>query len=67
MILTEYNRELHIQNEKEIARKEGFEIGWKEGYAQGLEIYKLLNQGATAQEIAEKLQITVEEVKRLID
>lgn len=55
MILTEYNRELHIQNEKEIARKEG------------LEIYKLLNQGATAQEIAEKLQLTVEEVNRLID
>ena len=59
MILTEYNEELHIQNEREIARKEGMELGKK--------IYKLLNQGVPAQEVAEKLQITVEEVNSLID
>ena len=59
MILTEYNAELHIQNEREIARKEGMELGKK--------IYKLLNQGVPAQEVAEKLQITVEEVNSLID
>ena len=67
MILTEYNRELHIQNEKEIARREGFAEGFETGRKQGLEIYKLLKQGVPAQEVEEKLQITVEEVNRLID
>jgi hypothetical protein len=29
MILSEYNEELHLKNEREIAREEGIQLGWK--------------------------------------
>lgn len=51
--------------------EKGKKQGLKEGKEQGIELtkkaYKLLNQGNSAQEIAEKLQISIEEVGRLID
>ncbi len=47
------------------------ESGIEKGRAEGIELakkaFKLLNQGASVEEIAEKLQMTVEEVQHLID
>ena len=55
----------------QLLEESGIEKGMERGRAEGIEItkkaFKLLNQGASVEEIAEKLQITVEEAKNLID
>lgn len=60
MVLFEYNEELHIESEKKIAREEGRESLLTEI------IQKKLAKGLSAKEIAEMLETTVEEVKRLM-
>jgi flagellar biosynthesis/type III secretory pathway protein FliH len=37
MILSEYNEELHLKNEREIAREEGIRLGKEAGRKAGLE------------------------------
>ncbi len=58
MILTEYNEELHIQNEREIARKEGMDQGIEKGREQGIKALILdnLEEGTPKERILEKLQ-----------
>lgn len=51
----------------QLLEESGIEKGMEKGIELTKKAYKLLNQGASVEEIAEKLQITVEEVKRLID
>lgn len=60
MVLFEYNEELHIESEKKIAREEGREI------LLTTLIRKKLAKGLSVEEIADMLEITVEEVQRLM-
>ncbi len=55
----------------QLLEESGIEKGMEKGMEKGIELtkkaFKLLNQGATVEEIAKELQISVEEVRRLIE
>ena len=58
MILTEYDEKRHIENEKEIARKEAFREGNKQGVEQGIKVIIAdnLREKISRERILEKLQ-----------
>ena len=58
MVLFEYNEELHIESEKKIAREEGRDM------LLTMQIQKKRAKGFSEEEIAEMLEITVDEVKK---
>ncbi len=64
MVLFEYNEELHIESEKKIAKEEGREEG-REALLVTL-IQKKLAKGLSVEEIADMLEITIDEIQRLM-
>lgn len=72
MLLTEYNEELHIKNERDIAWEEGLEKGREEGREEGLlegaelkqkEMVKtMLSNGITPEKLAVLLNTNVESI-----
>lgn len=70
MCITEYNEELHINNEKQISHNEGLIEGRNEGRIEGreAEILSSVCEGDYSIERgAEKLGITVEEFKERME
>lgn len=71
MLLTEYNEELHLQNEREIALEEGESIGIVKGEALKLIslVRKKMDKAMQSDEIAELLEEdanTIECIYRMI-
>ena len=62
MVLFEYNEELHIESEKKIAWEEGREEG--RDMLLAMQIQKKRAKGFSEEEIAEMLEITVDEVRK---
>lgn len=69
----EYNEELHLKNERQIAYEEGLENGVKQGLEQGLEngvkqtILRMHKNGYSLNQIAEIAAKTLEEVQAVIE
>jgi predicted HTH domain antitoxin len=60
MSLYEYDEELHIRSEKEIAKQEGIEEERKRL------IHSLYNKGKTTEEISELLDLSLKEVRIIL-
>lgn len=67
MLLTEYNEELHLQNEREIALEEGESIGIVKGEALHLisQVRKKIAKSMSAEEIAELLEEEMSVIERM--
>ena len=69
----EYNEELHLKNERQIAYEEGLEFGVRQGMERGLEqgdikyILRMHKNGYPLNQIAEIAAKTLEEVQAVID
>lgn len=77
----EYNEELHLKNERQIAYEEGLELGVRQGMERGLEqglergleqgdikyILRMHKNGYPLNQIAEIAAKTLEEVQAVID
>ena len=57
MILTEYNEELHMKNERKIAIEEGYKEGYDSGFGKAVDemIDGFIKDGETKEQIIEKL------------
>lgn len=57
MILTEYNEELHMKNERKIAIEEGYKEGYDSGFGKAVDemIDGFIKEGKTKEQIIEKL------------
>ena len=63
MILTEWNEEKYLQQLKKEYTEDGVEIGEKLGEQRSKQIFKLLKNGMSVQEIAIQMDISVKEVE----
>lgn len=73
MSIFEYNEELHIKNERKIAKEEGFQQGKQEGISLGQQeqlislICKKLEKNKSIETIADELETTVNDIQKIYD
>lgn len=63
MLLTEYDEQLHIESEREIAIEEGIQKGIQQGFQQVVE--RLLQKGKSVEEIVDLLDMPLEKVEKI--
>lgn len=63
MLLTEYDEQLHIESEREIATEEGIQKGIQQGFEQVVE--RLLQKGKSVEEIVDLLDMPLEKVEKI--
>lgn len=58
---------LHEQEIKRESREEGIKEGKREGLLLGVQIMKAYNAGYSIEQLAEKFELTIDEIKTLVD
>ncbi|MCI9126686.1 MAG: hypothetical protein HFG28_05755 [Eubacterium sp.] len=58
---------LHEQEIKRESREEGIKEGKREGLLLGVQIMKAYNAGSSIEQLAEKFELTIDEIKTLVD